>query len=240
MNEKNNDEIFVITPKFNFIYELFMPTGVKIKNSLFMVILFLFVVIIFSNFSFYLNIDNFKITENLTLEMLLFIIVYFIFGVSILKFIFHMVFQIMQYKYITYSFYKDHMIYKDDFLNQHKKNILYSNIKEVEIRRSIWDRILNFGIIVIYTNAENDASNGLVIYGLKDPNVYYEKIDDLIHNKKYLEKNSANEKEETCSIEENTKNVRNVENETINSIEADVKEQEKEEMDFKNSLKNLK
>lgn len=240
MDEKNNDEIFVITPKFNFIYELFMPTGVKIKNSLFMVILFFFVVIIFSNFSFYLNIDNFKITEKLTLESLLFIIIYFMFGVAILKFIFHMFFQIMQYKYITYSFYKDHMIYKDDFLNQHKKNILYSNIKEVEIRRSIWDRILNFGIIVIYTNAENDASNGLVIYGLKNPNFYYEKIDDLIHNKKNSEKNMVKEKEGIIKIKENIKNVENVENETINNIESEVKEQEKEEIDFKNSLKNLK
>ena len=55
------------------------------------------------------------------------------FGIAILKFVFHIFFQIMQYKYITYSFYNDHMIYKDDFLNQHKKNILYSNVKEVEI-----------------------------------------------------------------------------------------------------------
>ncbi len=244
MGEKNNDAIFTITPKFNFIYELFMPTGAKIKNSLFMVILFFSLAMIFANFSFFLNIGSFKITENLTLEMLLLIVIYFMFGIAILKFAFHIFFQVMQYKYITYSFYNDHMIYKDDFLNQHKKNILYSNVKEVEIRRSIWDRILNFGIIVIYTNAENDASNGLVIYGVKDPNVFYEQIDDLIHNKKNIETNIVEQKEDVNIKEEKNitedANTQKIENTVNNEIEEEVKDQEQEELDFKNSLKNLK
>ena len=35
------------------------------------------------------------------------------------------------------------MVYENDFLSQTKKTIEYSNIREVEIRRTVTDRIMN-------------------------------------------------------------------------------------------------
>lgn len=39
-NNKNTEVIHEITPKFDFIYELGMPTGKKIKSTLFMLFIF--------------------------------------------------------------------------------------------------------------------------------------------------------------------------------------------------------
>ena len=103
---------------------------------------------------------------------------------TIIKLIIHIVLQNAQYKNIKYTFYDTHIVYEDSFLNQHRKNIQYANIKEVEIRRSVWDRILGYGIIVIYTNAENEYSNGLVIFSIKNPQEHYDIIDNLVHNYK--------------------------------------------------------
>lgn len=76
------------------------------------------------------------------------------------------------------------MVYEDDFLNQRVKNIDYSNIKELEIRRTVLDRILGFGVIIIYTNAENKRNNGMVIYGIKNPDEMYTKINKIVNDSK--------------------------------------------------------
>lgn len=39
-NTRNTEVIHEITPKFDFIYELGMPTGKKIKSTLFMLFIF--------------------------------------------------------------------------------------------------------------------------------------------------------------------------------------------------------
>ena len=139
----------------------------------------------------------------------------------------------MQYDHISYKFYETYMVYEDDFLNQHKKNILYSNVKEVEIRRTIWDRIIGFGVIVIYTNAENRRNNGLVVYALDNPKEDYEFVDKLIN--KYRATNQNNNIVNKVQTQENITNV-NVENIGQNFTEEVRKTQESEEA-FKNSLK---
>lgn len=226
MEEKNTENAkIVISPKFNFIYELFMPTGIKIKTSFFMIIMFSILTIFVVNYVSLLEIMNMKIFNDITFSMILIIFSYCMLGISIIKFLFHIVFQMMQYKYISYSFYDNHMTYKDDFLNQHRKNILYENIKEVEIRRTIWDRILKFGIIVVYTSAENEKSNGLVIYGVKNPDKFYDEIDILIHSKKNISNNI-----------ESIKSIEVLENKNV----SDKIEEVENEEEFKKSLQNIK
>ena len=222
MEEKNIENAkIVISPKFNFIYELFMPTGIKIKTSFFMIIMFSILTIFVVNYVSLLDITNLKIFNDITFSTILIVFSYCMLGISIIKFIFHIVFQMMQYKYISYSFYDNHMTYKDDFLNQHRKNILYENIKEVEIRRTIWDRILKFGIIVVYTSAENEKSNGLVIYGVKNPDKFYDEIDILIHAKKV-----------------NPNKIESVENTEVLENKK-VSDEIEEEIEFKKSLQNI-
>ncbi len=172
---------YKITPKFNLLYELFMPTGRKIKSTFFFFILILLVSIYFLCGASGIKVENLRIFENINILTCLKYISIILTFILALKLIFHIVMQIFQYKHITYKFYDTYMVYEDDFLNQHKKNIEYSNIKEIEIRRTIIDRILGFGVIVVYTNAENSRSNGLVIYGLKNPKKTYDIIDSIIH-----------------------------------------------------------
>lgn len=176
--------IYEIKPKFNLIYELFMPTGRKIKNALAVFLVCLICLLVFkfivSNTETMNTISQFKDVDlirgaNLILLALTIIV--------LLKLVIHIVFEIMQYSSITYTFYNDHLEYKDSFLNQHKKIMQYCNIKEIEIIRNIFDRIMGYGTIIIHTNAENENSNGLILYSIKNPQEVYKTIDNIIHKK---------------------------------------------------------
>ena len=181
MEEMYNDEVLLeIRPKFKFLYEIFMPTGRKIKNSMITVIvLCIFNLLIFTLGNNVSGLDtsvlgNFKLVDVAKSLFLIGLICF------ILKFIFDIVVQKMQYQHISYRFYSKHMVYEDDFLNKHRKNIDYNNVKEIEIRRTVWDRIMKCGVIIIYTNAENKKSNGLVVFGLQDPEKVYDIISNII------------------------------------------------------------
>lgn len=178
---ENNEKIIKeIKPHFNFIYELFMPTGKKLKGSLILFLVSVALLILLAIFSNQLNGMNSVIWKNITFYDTLKFILIALSCVAIIKFIFHITIQKMQYNGISYKFYESYMVYEDSFLNQHKKNIQYSNIKEVELRRTIWDRLLGMGVVIIYTNAENKRGNGLVVYALNHPKEDYEFIDGYV------------------------------------------------------------
>lgn len=225
-NKRNENVIHEITPKFNFLYELGMPTGRKIKNTFFLIFIFIiaYIVAILNKNS----IADQKIIGNYTIFNIINIVVIAGLIISVIKLLIHIILQNSQYNNITFKFFNDHMIYEDNFLNQHKKNIEYQNIKEVEIRRTIWDRILGYGIIIIYTNAENEYSNGLVIFGIKDPKKHYDIIDNLVHVK--TENNISHVKVEEPEIKENTPK-----DETQEVAEEKVETHE----EFLESLKNI-
>lgn len=226
----NNNEVVIheIIPRFNFIYELFMPTGRKIKNTIFLICLFTvgYIVVILNKYTFL----NYKIMGKYTIFNIISIIAVLGLVISFIKLIVHIVLQYSQYKNITFKFYSDHMTYEDNFLNQHRKNIEYSNIKEVEIRRTIWDRILGFGVIVIYTNAENEYSNGLVIFGIKNPKEHYDIIDNLIHSRKVSNDNNDNNNDiakNSSKKEINNLNNENMENKTHEEFLEELKKIQK-------------
>lgn len=179
-----NEVVFKLNPSYNFIYELFMPTGKKTNYNIKFLLISLLLLLISTT---YKEILNFKLIDlnqisltfyNFIIVMVAFLIIFFI-----VKLIVQIVLQYANYKNIEITFYKDYLTYNDKFLNQQIKTIYYSNVKEIEIRRNIWDRINGYGIIIIYTNAENTAKNGLVLFGIKNSNETYQKIDNLIHNK---------------------------------------------------------
>lgn len=233
--EDNREIKYQITPKFNFLYEMGMPTGKKIRTSIFVLIVFIVLTIIVALKADSLTFANYEIFNNIKIDKLLFILCIIADVVTAIKLVATIVFQKLQYNHVTYTFYDDMMVYEDDFLNQHRKNIEYKNIKEVEIRRTIWDRLLNYGIMVIYTNADNDRNNGLVIYSVKNPKAHYNVIDKLIHslnneksNNKIEEYNNVN-----LNVTDNINNKNN--NVNLNS----VNNVENPEQDFKDSLKNI-
>lgn len=254
MEEIENEKILKeIKPKFNFIYELLMPTGRKMKSTLIMIIVSIIITVVVS-----LNNSNFEQFSNDifgTISMLdiLFFVCWGMIIFSVIKFIVHFAFQKMQYEHISYKFFETYMVYEDDFLNQHKKNILYSNVKEVEIRRTIWDRILGMGVVVIYTNAENKRNNGLVVYALDNPKEDYEFIDKLINRYRVSNENKKENieisKAEEVSIETISDTVSEEEQkieiktedkkEEVNILQEDLEKEQREES-FKDSLKETK
>lgn len=221
--EKNKDVLYKVTPKFDFLYELGMPTGKKIRYTILIMLIFLIAIIILAAGKGTFKLDELIVYKNINLESVLNTVVVILIIFSILKVIFHIVFQSLQYKNINYIFYNDYMIYEDKFLNQHTKKIQYANVKEVEIRRTVWDRLLGYGIIIIYTNAENEFSNGLVIYSVKNPQEHYEIIDDIVH------KNSK-VKTQPDNIEQNEK---------IQEIVEEPVQPEQSQEEFLESLKNI-
>ena len=76
------------------------------------------------------------------------------------------------------------MISQNSFWNQTRKTIDYINIREVEIRRSIIDRIMGYGIIIIYTNADKAYGSATVLYAIKDTQKHYDEIEKIIYKGK--------------------------------------------------------
>lgn len=233
--EDNREIKYQITPKFNFLYEMGMPTGKKIRTSIFVLILFIVLTILVALKAGSLTFANYEIFNNIKIDKLLLILCIIADVVTAIKLVATIVFQKLQYNHVTYTFYDDMMVYEDDFLNQHRKNIEYKNIKEVEIRRTIWDRILDYGVMVIYTNADNDRNNGLVIYSVKAPKAHYNVIDKLIHSLNNEKNNNKieNYNSENVNITDDVNNQNN--NVNLNSVN-NVKNPEQ---DFKDSLKNI-
>ena len=233
--EDNREIKYQITPKFNFIYEMGMPTGKKIRTSIFVLILFIVLTILVALKAGSLTFANYEIFNNIKIDKLLLILCIIADVVTAIKLVATIVFQKLQYNHVTYTFYDDMMVYEDDFLNQHRKNIEYKNIKEVEIRRTIWDRILDYGVMVIYTNADNDRNNGLVIYSVKSPKAHYNVIDKLIHSLNNEKNNNKIEDYNNVNINV-TDNINNqIKHVNLNS----VNNVENPEQDFKDSLKNI-
>ncbi len=217
---------YKISPKFNFIYEITMPLGAKLRRSLIMIFVFIVAMIAVSFGKSKVGLEAVFFNMN-AMEILYWICLFFLI-IFVLKFIIDLALKIMQYKRITYSFYSDKVIYEDTFLNQQRKVVKYENIKEIEIRRTVWDRLMGYGIIIISTNAEGKHNSGLIIYGINNPNEIYDKINGLVDecNKenKYIKNYTAGE----------------VKEEKNESQDVKIKQDEEEQKNFKDSLKNIK
>ncbi len=177
--EDKGEVLYEIGPKFDFLYELTSPTGKKIKSSLIFMIVSIVIKVLTICFKDKLFEMNMEAAENMytTISIILWVMVLF----SILFFVGRIIFQALEYKGLKYKFYNNCMTVENNFLNQNKKTIEYVNIKEIEIRRTILDRILNYGIIIIYTNAEKSFSSATVIYAVKNIQKHYEEIEKLVH-----------------------------------------------------------
>lgn len=178
--EEKGEVLYELGPKFDFFYELTMPTGKKMKSSFIAVIIVLVINVIIElarsmaqDAGNYTSMSMFKIVTIIGLIFLAFFVLMFIARITM---------QVLEYKGIKYTFYKNCMVYENKFLNQTKKTIEYSNIREIEIRRTLLDRMLNYGVIIIYTNAEKAYGSATVIYAVKDIEKHYNNIESIVHN----------------------------------------------------------
>lgn len=210
---------YKINPKFNFIYEITMPLGAKLRRSMFMSIIFIIAMIVIKISNVQISLESINI--NLDIAVILYWTCLFFAIIFLIKFFIDMALKIMQYNRISYSFFDDKVIYEDTFLNQQRKVVKYENIKEIEIRRTIWDRIIGFGIIIISTNAEGKRNSGLVIYGISNPDEVYNEINKLVDN---------------C----NKKNIKNHDDSNFKNTDDKKINENTGDDDFKLSLKNIK
>ena len=245
-----NDEkvVFKLIPKYNFIYELFMPTGKRTSKLIcnFFILLLIYLGVIILNNIFKISIPT-EFDATLKILNIIYIIIIVALAIAIIVYV---ALQVYQYKNTIFTFYDTYMTYEDNFLNQHKKTIQYLNVREVEIRKNVWDRINGYGVIVIYTNADNEFNNGLVIFGIKDPDMWYNKIDSLVHNvtEKFMgskneinvNMNNQNNLKNTSNVVNSQENVQNDDNSFIESNNNSDNVITQKEKEFKDSLNNVK
>lgn len=109
----------------------------------------------------------------------------FVFGLVLsviilgVKFI-SLIFKKKQLQHMKYDFYKTKVEYSDSFLNKAEKEVKYKYIRECVLSRTVSDRIFGFGRIVLFTNAESDFGNGILIPFLKNSETVYKQIKELI------------------------------------------------------------
>lgn len=208
---ENDDVLYEVKPKFNFLYELTMPSGKKMKSSFISLVVVIIIKIILSVLENYLlKMDRISQYVNNVYEIVNIIMAILIAFLAIV-FVIRIIMQILDYNGTSYKFTSNSMIYESKFLNQTKKTIEYANIKEVEIRKRILDRIFNYGIIIIYTNAEKTYGGATVLYAIKNAQDVYENIESLIHTGKIEEEpikinnDEDNKKEESFKVKEENK-----------------------------------
>lgn len=90
------------------------------------------------------------------------------------------IFVSKQYKSYNYDFYKTKVIYKDSFINISEKEVKYKNIREVYLRRGLFQRMFNLGTIVLFTNAETGFANGIFIKDVENSEQLYKEIKQLL------------------------------------------------------------
>lgn len=205
--EENTEVLYELGPKFDFLYELTTPTGKKIKSALVYIVLILIIkLFIVFNKSVILNTSNellaliYSVGNTIITIALVF---------SIILLVARIIIQVLEYKGIKYKFYQDYLVFENTFLSQTRKTIEYSNIKEVEIRRTVLDRILNYGVIIIYTNADKLQGSATVLYGIKNTQEHYDNIQSLIHNGTIT--SNPIKFEDKLKNEENLKSALNIE-----------------------------
>ena len=152
--EDKGEVLYELGPKFDFFYEMTMPTGKKMRSSFISALVTAIITIAFFMFKDSLFADASSDIHNMLKIIGIVLIVVLVFFVIV--FFARVLMQSLEYKGIKYYFYKNCMVYENNFLNQTRKTIEYSNIREVEIRRTLTDRMLNYGVIIIYTKSEKN------------------------------------------------------------------------------------
>lgn len=182
--EDRGEILYEISPKFDFIYELTMPTGKKMKSAIVGAIIAAIiniVLLIFKKDILAMNHSSYALMYKACSVICLIILIF-----MILMAIARIILQSLEYKGIKYKFYKDCLVFENSFLNQTRKTIEYSNIKEIEIRKTIMDRILNYGVIIIYTNADKGFGSATILYAIKNTEEHYNNIESIVHNGKVI------------------------------------------------------
>jgi len=128
--EDRGEVLYELSPKFDFLYELTMPTGKKMKSAIVGAIIAAIiniVLLVFRNDIISMNNTTYSLMYKACATICLIIMIF-----MILMAIARVILQSLEYKGIKYRFYKDCLVFENSFLNQTRKTIEYSNIKDIE------------------------------------------------------------------------------------------------------------
>jgi len=73
--------------------------------------------------------------------------------------------------------------YRLNFLWSRNKDILFLNVKEIELKSGIFQRFFNLGSLVIHTQATTTGNNraGIVFFDVENPQKAYELLKDRVY-----------------------------------------------------------
>ncbi len=145
---------FVIKSEYNYVYEFLSRNGVTV-----LILLFLLYI---------------SILSKILLTYLLMLAIYIIFVV--LSTIYHK----LKYNANVYKFYNDKIVYTNSFINKQEKRVRYADIKEVNVEQTFLQRIFKLGTIILRTNSGNILTNGIFIYGVKNIDEQYKKMEEIM------------------------------------------------------------
>ena len=175
-----NKVLFKIKPKFIFHHQYTVP-------------LVIFFIVIFS-ISFIYLVTLFPPAEasaywnRIGMGLIICTVCMFIFGI-----IFAIITSLKEdmYKQITFEFFADKALHTSSFVNHKKKEVSYSKITEVLLRRNVVQRYFNLGTISLLTNA-SDLQAGIKVVDIENPKECYDNIKHIIDKFKNL-KNSSHD-----------------------------------------------
>ncbi len=83
-----------------------------------------------------------------------------------------------------FNFYSTHLEHKFKFIKEENHSISYSQITDVQVTKTLWDRICNVGDIHIHTGNDEYLAgnkNGLTLRDIKNPKNIREEIMKKVH-----------------------------------------------------------
>lgn len=144
----------VIKSEYNYLYE-FLD-----RNAITVIILIILLYI--------------AIQANIILAYILMI------GVYILFLILTTVYNKLKYNANVYKFYGDKIIYTDSFIKKETKRIKFEDIKEITVNQTFLQRFFKLGTIIIRSNSGTFFNNGILIFGVKNVDEQYKRIEKII------------------------------------------------------------
>ena len=101
-----------------------------------------------------------------------------IIGFLVLVF-FSMKYKLLMLRFTKYYFYKTHVVSVFKFIKVKRISLPYTQITNIKIHVSFWDRICGAGKIAL--NAAGNGAPSLILYYIKDPYEIEKMLHSLIH-----------------------------------------------------------
>lgn len=153
---EKKDPKLVIKSEYNYLYEFLDRNGITV------LILIILLVI--------------AIQANIISTYLVIIGMYLVFLVL------STIYNKLKYKSNVYKFYDDKIMYTNSFINRETKRIKYEDIKEINVNQMFLQIPFKLGTIVIRTNSGGLFNSGILIFGVKNVNEAYEKVNKIIED----------------------------------------------------------